>query len=340
MNKLLVSVIIVNWNGKEFIERCIDSLIKVSYPKIEIIFVDNCSTDGSLELVEDKYPRIRIIRNKENLGYAGGHEVGFKQAKGEAVLLLNTDTIVERNLITSLVKVLFSDKTIGAVQPKIVMYPQDKIIDSVGTFFLMSGDLYHYGREKNADLAKYNEQMEIFSAKGVCLLFRKEVLDKTGFFDKDYFAYFEETDLCMRVWMSGYKIIYTPSSTVSHLGGASSKKLNWSFILFHSQKNRLCTYIKNLSISYLWKVLINILFLYQLAFLFYLLTGKIGSAISVQKSIAWNIVNLKKTLYKRKIVQSKIRKISDKEYLPKVTKKINLSYYYYQFFGGIENYRD
>lgn len=340
MIKPLVSVIIVNWNGKKFVEECIDSLMKVSYPNIEILFIDNSSTDGSLELVENKYPKIRIIRNKENLGYAGGHEVGFKKAKGEAVLLLNTDTIVERNLILSLVEVLYSDKTIGAVQPKIVMYPQDEIIDSIGTFFLISGDLYHYGREKKADLAKYNKQMEIFSAKGVCLLFKKEVLDKTGFFDKDYFAYFEETDLCMRVWMSGYRVIYTPSSTVRHLGGASSKQLNWSFILFHSQKNRLCTYIKNLSIGYLWKVLINILFLYQLAFLFYIVTGKIGSAISVQKSIVWNVVNLRKTLRKRKVVQSKIRKINDEEYLPRVTKKINLSYYYYQFFGGIEKYRD
>lgn len=336
----LVSVIILNWNGIKFIEKCILSLMKVSYPNVEILFVDNASTDGSPELIEKKYPNIKVIRNKKNLGFAEGHEIGFRIAKGESVLLLNTDTMVEKNLITSLVNVLYSDKTIGAVQPKIVMYPQKDIIDSIGVFFLMNGSLYHYGREKKENILKYNKQMEIFSAKGVCLMFKKEVLDKTGFFDKDYFAYFEETDLCMRIWLSGYKVVYTPSSTVYHIGGASSKRLNWSFILFHSYKNGICTYIKNLSLPYLFRVLPIMVILYQGVFLLHLLKLEFSNALAVQMAILWNIVNIVKTLQKRQYVQNNIRRIDDNDYLPKLIRKVNYSYYYYQFFGGMGNYKD
>jgi GT2 family glycosyltransferase len=334
----LVSVIILNWNGKKFIEKCIRSLMNVSYPSIEILFIDNASTDGSPELIETKYRNIKVFRNKKNLGFAEGHEIGFRKAHGNAILLLNTDTIVEENLITSLVNVLYSKKSIGAVQPKIVMYPQKEIIDSIGVFFLMNGSLYHYGREKKENILEYNKQMEIFSAKGVCVMFKKEVLDKTGFFDKDYFAYFEETDICMRVWLSGYKIVYTPTSTVYHIGGATSKRLNWSFILFHSYKNGISTYIKNLSPSYLLRVLPVMLFLYQGVFLLHLLRLEFSNALAVQRAIIWNIIHFEKTLRKRQRVQNKIRRIKDDEYLPKLTRKVKWSYYYYQFFGGMGKY--
>lgn len=340
MNKPLVSVIIVNWNGRDFIEDCIRSLLNVSYPNFEVLFIDNASTDGSADLVEKKYPVVKVIRNKKNLGYAEGHDIGLRKAKGKAILLLNTDTIVEKNLLDSLIGVLFSDNSIGAVQPKIVMYPQKDLIDSIGMFFLMNGSLYHYGREKNEDLQKYNRQIEIFSAKGVCIMLKREVLDTVGFFDKDYFAYFEETDLCMRIWLAGYKVMYVPNSTVFHIGGASSKRLNWSFILFHSYKNGICTYIKNLSLPYLLRVVPVMIVLYQGVFLLHLLKFEFSNALAIQQAIFWNIVNISNTLQKRRYIQKNIRRIKDNDYLPKLTKKVRFSYYYYQFFDGMGKYID
>ena len=134
-NKPLVSVIIVNWNGKSLLKGCLDSLKKLRYKKFEIIFVDNASSDGSVEFVKRKYPDVRIFINKENLGVGGGFEVGLNNVRGEAVLLLNTDTIFDKTLLDGLITTLYSDKNIGAVQPKLVIYPGKKLIDSIGCFF-------------------------------------------------------------------------------------------------------------------------------------------------------------------------------------------------------------
>ncbi len=339
MHRPLVSVIIVNWNGMRYLEDCLGSFSKSSYKNVETFFVDNASSDDSVPYVKKNYPTIKIIQNKENLGFAQGHEEAFRKTKGEAVLLLSMDTIVAKNLLLELMKGLYAEKNIGAVQPKVIMYP-DKVIDSIGSFFLPSGLLYHFGREKDPARKMYNEQMDIFSAKGACLLFRKEVLDKTGLFDKDYFAYYEETDLCMRVWLAGYKVRYIPSTFIYHKGGGASGRMVRSYILFHSQKNRIATYIKNFSLKYLLRVLPFTILMYKVAFLSYLLTGKFGAAWSVQQAIAWNIFHSRSILKKRKHVQTSIRVVQDDTFMPALTRKVSLKYYYYQFFGGMGNYID
>lgn len=340
MHKPFISVVIVNWNGRKYLNDCLTSLSKVTYKNREVLFIDNASTDDSVVFVKEKFPKIKIIINDRNLGFAQGQEVAFKQAKGDAVLLLSMDTIVEKNLIDELVTSLYAKKDIGCVQPKILLYPQTSLIDSIGSFFLMNGDLYHYGREKSHTLSQYNKPMEIFSAKGACMLIKKEVLKKVGLFDKDYFAYFEETDLCMRIWLAGYKIMYVPNTAIYHTGGGSSKQMASSFILFHSYKNGISTYIKNLSFKYLVRVLPVMISLYQITFLAYFIQGNFSSALAVQKAIGWNIIHLKKLLTKRKKIQDTIRAVSDDTYIPHLTKKVSLAYYYYQFFGGLGKYRD
>jgi len=339
-NEPLISVIIVNWNGKSILKDCLDAITKVNYKKLEILFVDNASVDGSIEFVKENYPSIKVFVNKENLGVGGGFEVGLRKVKGQAVLLLNTDAIVQKNLLTNLVKVLYSDKKIGAVQPKLVLYQNKNLIDSIGCFFLSTGDLYHFGREKNPNAPLYNKRMEIFSTKGACMLIKTEVLNKTGLFDKVFFAYFEDTDFCIRMLLAGYNILYDPTETVFHKGGATSKNIVRSNILFHSYKNRIYSYLKNFSIKYIIKVLPLMLFLYQIVFFGYILTGRFQYALAVQKGIIWNVINLKSILKKRKYVQENIRKISDDEYIPRLTKNVRLMYYWYQFFGGMEKYKD
>lgn len=341
MNKPLVSIIIVNWNGKHFLSNCLSSLSMITYKNIEIIFIDNASNDGSVDFVKNNYPNMEVIINKENLGYAQGHDEAFKKAKGELILLLSADTIVEKNLLDELVKGIYFEKNIGAIMPKLVMCPQKNRIDSIGEYFLPCGILYHFGRDKDQSKLQYNKPAEIFSGKGACLLFKRDVLKKTGLFDKDYFAYFEETDLCHRIWLSGNKVIYWPNTSVCHIGGGASRQMVPAFILFHSNKNILCTYLKNLSFKYLIKVLPLTLIIYQTAFFAYLFTGKFGIAWAFQKSIIWNIYNIPSTLKKRKIVQSKIRKVSDDYFFPLVTRHVSLSYYYYVFRRkSLANYKD
>ncbi len=340
MKNPFISIIIVNWNGKSFLHDCLTSLEKNSYKNYEILFVDNASTDDSIAYVKQHFPSIKIISNTKNLGFAGGHQVAFEKARGDAILLLNTDTLVKKNLIKELIHVLYSQKDIGLVQPKILLYYHKKLIDSVGSFFLGNGLLYHYGHEKNHTLSKYNKQMEIFSAKGVCVLMKQSVLQKTGLFDKDFFCYFEETDLCLRIWLAGYKVIYTPKTAVYHKEGGSSKQSNPFVIQYHSSKNALCTYLKNLSFTNLLKVIPSLLFLYQTASLFYLVTGRFGDFFITEKAIWWNVTHIRDTLKKRSYIQHNIRVVKDSDFLPKLTKKVKFSYFYYKVFGGMGNYVD
>lgn len=339
MIKPLVTVIIVNWNGIKYLPDCLRSLAAVSYKHLEILFVDNASTDDSVVYVKKHFPKIKLFHNKKNLGYAQGHQIALEKAKGNAILLLSTDTIVQPNVIDELIRTLYSNPRIGAVQPKLLLYGEKNKIDSIGVFFLKSGVLYHFGRGKNASLPIYNNPMEIYSAKGACMLFKREVLKKTGLFDNDYFAYFEETDLCHRIWLAGYKIVYTPRTEVVHKGGGSAKQMVPSYIYFHSYKNRLCTYIKNFSTTYLFAIVPKVLLLYELLTLVYLFTGKTANAIAVQKSILWNIIYLPQTLKKRKFVQSSVRKVNDGDFMPNITRSVRLSYYYY-LFSNLSNYID
>ena len=163
MKKPLVSIILVNWNGRRFLKRCLQSLERVTYTPREIILVDNASTDGSVEWVSEKYSNIRIVRNHENLGFAGGHDAGVAVARGKYILLLNVDTIVEPSFLGLLVDRLEKDEKIAVVQPKVLLEQNRRRIDSLGSFFLPNGLLYHYGREKNERLPQYNIPFDIFS---------------------------------------------------------------------------------------------------------------------------------------------------------------------------------
>ena len=190
MKDPLVSIILVNWNGKHYLKLCLRSLAAVTYRSKEIILVDNASTDGSAEWVRSQYKNVRIIKQKENLGFAGGHDAGLREARGDLILLLNVDTVVEPSFLSKLVKRLQDDQNIGILQPKVMLEEDRRLIDSIGSFFLPSGLLYHYGREKDETIPQYNIPLDIFSAKGVCMLVRREVIDRVGLFDTKYFAYF------------------------------------------------------------------------------------------------------------------------------------------------------
>ncbi|MBI3576823.1 glycosyltransferase family 2 protein [Candidatus Gottesmanbacteria bacterium] len=340
MKRPLVSVIIVNWNGKVYLKVCLVSLFSCQYKPIEIFFVDNASTDGSVEYVKKHFPKIKIFKNSANLGFAGGHDVALSKARGEAVLLLNTDTVVQKDVVEKLVRVLYSDTKIAAVQPKILLDSQRKLIDSIGCFFLSNGLLYHFGREKLCTMPLYNKEMDVFSAKGVCLLLRRKAINQVGLFDRDFYAYFEETDLCMRLWLAGFRVVYTPTTSVLHVGGASSRQSDSRFIQFHSQKNAICTYLKNLSFFYLIRVMPKLLLFYACASVFYLFTGKISDAFVPLKAIWWNAFHIQETLRKRHIVQHVMRSVSDDDYVPKLTKSVGFRYYYYKVFGGMGRYID
>ncbi len=342
MNNKLISIIIVNWNGKKLLERCLKSLASQRYIRTEIIVVDNGSTDGSKVYVKKNFPYIKLIENKTNLGFAQANNIGYDFAKGEYILFLNNDTQVTADFLKPLSKELESNQKIGGVQSKILLLEDKTKLDSIGAFFTNTGFLYHHGFRKQ-DQKKYQKQIELFSAKGACTMFKKKVLEKVlvenEVFDSRYFAYFEETDLCHRVWLSGFRIRYIPDSVIYHSVGATSSKMREEFIQYHSFKNRIDSYLKNLSLEYLIKIIPLHFGLCIAAIFFYVLKGKPMVSLVIVKAIIWNFVNVPTTLKKRINIQKNIRRISDYKFLPKLTKQISLSYFIAHL-RGLESYKE
>ncbi|MEO5498905.1 MAG: glycosyltransferase family 2 protein, partial [Candidatus Saccharimonadales bacterium] len=255
-NTPLVSVIIVNWNGEEWLRRCLDGLLTQTYSAVEIIFVDNNSSDNSVALVEKAYPSLKIIRNDKNLGFSGGNNSALPVAKGEYLLLLNTDTVVANDYIQSFVDGF--DKLPAAtacIQSKIVLESNTNKIDSAGSFWTNTSFLYHYGNGKDASLSNYNKSFKVFSNKGASLLIKRSAVDKIGLFDEDFWCYYEETDFCNRLWLAGYECWYYPGAIIIHAGGSSSLMFKNDYIQFHNFKNKLLSFLKNYQASTLVTVL-------------------------------------------------------------------------------------
>lgn len=337
--KKLVSIIIVNYNGLNFLEDCFKTIFKQTYENIEAIMVDNASSDSSVEFVKNNFPQVKIIISKENLGYAGGNNLGLKECKGEYIMILNNDVYLQKDLVEKLLEAYNKIPNLGAVQPMVQLMNDKGNLDACGSFWTNTGFNYHYGIYKNANLAIYNKAFPIYSLKGVCMLMPRMVIEKIGLFDGDFWTYFEETDFCHRVWLAGFECWYYPKSFLYHHMGATRLKKTEAFVQFHSFKNRLCSYFKNLGEGELFKIL-PIYLILNVGFSFvYLLKMNFSCFFMIYKAIWWNIKNFRSTLKKRKYIQSTIRKKTDKEIFSKIKKNPRISYYFY-LIKDLKNYAD
>ncbi len=337
----LVSVIIVNFNGQKWLKKCFDSLLNQTYKNFEIIFVDNNSSDDSIDFLETNYKdkRIKIIKHKENSGFAGGNNIGIKEAKGEYLYLLNNDTWVEKDIIEKTIKFFEKSDKIATIQTKIQLMNEDNKIDSAGSFWSNSTLLYHYGSNKSADLEKYNQTYKVFSTKAASVFMRKSVLDEIGAFDDDFWAYYEETDLNHRMWISGYECWYYPVSTCYHAEKGTSSKFNNHVIQFHNFKNKIMSFIKNFSGFYLFYVLfIHLIIMIGLS-LFWLVKGKNKHFLALYKAVWWNILHINKNIKKRLEIQAN-RKLSDKKINKYLLREPNLDYYIKLLNGKLGDYKD
>ena len=230
-----VSIIIVNYNGKELLQKCLDSLLKVNYDNFEIILVDNNSTDGTVEFITKNYPSLIIIKLDSNKGFAEPNNVAAKISKGKYLLFLNNDTVVTPNFISEMVKVMETDKKIAVCQS--LLLKPDGSIDSSGDFIDHLGVVYN-------SKTKIDEIREVSSARGASMLVRSDIFDKLDGFDQKFFVTFEDVDLCWRSWILGYRVLIIPTSIVYHEGGITIKKIK-SEIAFHGFKNQLAMKITN-----------------------------------------------------------------------------------------------
>ena len=247
-----VSIIIVNYNGKQLLQKCLESLFKIDYDNFEVILVDNNSSDDTIEFVTKTFPSVIIIKLDSNKGFAEPNNIAAKISKGEYLLFLNNDTIVTKNFVIEMIKEIESDEKIAICQ-SLLLKPNGNI-DSSGDFIDELGVVYN-------SKSKINNTRYISSARGASMLIRKDVFEKLGGFDSKFFATFEDVDLCWRSWIAGFKSIIASESIVYHVGGQTTKKIN-DEIAFHGFKNQIVMKITNFELELAIKNLILFFILY------------------------------------------------------------------------------
>ena len=214
-----VAVVIVSWNAKEYLEKCLTSLLKQSYEDYEVIFVDNGSRDGSAEFIRTNFPTIRLLVLELNVGFAKGNNIGIESVlKDETirhVVLLSSDTIVEADFLAALVNAAESDERVGSCQPKMLSMDDPKILDAVGITITQDGGAVQlgYGKRNSDDEDKITE---VFGANAGAVLYKSSMLKQIGLLDEDCFAYYEDVDLALRARLAGWKCLFVPTARVYH----------------------------------------------------------------------------------------------------------------------------
>jgi GT2 family glycosyltransferase len=244
----LISVVILNWNGIKVLEQCLSSLKGQTYVPLEIIVVDNASTDGSVDVVREEFPNVRLIVNERNLGFGGGNNIGIRAATGRYIMMLNNDTRLDPRCIEELKRAIEKGDRFGACASKILLEYEDDLIDAAGIVVCPDGLSIGRGRLEKGD--RYNEETEVFFASDCACLYRREMLEDIGFYDEDFFAYADETDMGWRAHLAGWRCIYNPKAVVYHFHSASSGTYS-SFKAFLVERNRIWVAVKSFPLSLL-----------------------------------------------------------------------------------------
>ncbi len=310
-----VAVVILNWNGKKFLEKFLCSVIKFSSEVAEVIVADNASTDDSISYLKLNFPSVRIIEMSQNTGYTGGYNQALKQIEADYFVLLNSDIEVTPNWISPIIDLMESDKLIAACQPKILDYNNNSKFEYAGAgggFIDFLGYPFCRGRIFNnleEDKGQYNDVAEVFWATGACMFVRSKSFFKAGGFDDDFFAHMEEIDLCWRFKRLGYKVMYCGKSSIYHVGGGTLPKNNPKKT-FYNFRNNLFLLTKNLPLFRLLFVMLFRPALDKIAAISFLLRGNYKDFIAVHKAWISFLSNSSKMRRKNKdIVRVKVGKI-------------------------------
>ncbi len=311
----MVSIIIVNWNGKKWLKDCFDSIYRQTHKDYEIILVDNGSSDDSVKFTRENYSQVKIVRNQKNLGFGKANNLGEKNAKGEILFFLNNDTILENKTLENLLRCK-ENRNINITGPKTLDFNRNDVYEK---------------RKLTIDFTGYlGWGKETFYVEGCAMMVGKEDFQELGGFDEKYFMYSEDIDLCWRAWLFGMKVGICDEASLIHFGGGSSESTRLRdkrhmvpiFRRYETEKNNLRSLLKNYKIGNLfWILPLSFAQIFCESFL-YIITGNFRMFWNIWKSIIWNAANIRSTWQARGAVQKK-RKISDQAIFSKINFSLN-----------------
>ncbi len=301
----LCSVVIPNWNGIDYLKICLPSLKKQTYQNLEIIIIDNGSTDQSIQYITKNYKDILLIKLDKNYGFVKAVNLGIKKAQGEYLLLLNNDTEVDKDCIQRLVKVAQSNSQVGFVAPKLLNFYNRHQIDSAGDMINIVGHANSIGGGQK-DSKKYSKASSVFLATAGGSLFKKQLFDEVGLLDEDYFIYFEDVDLCLRAQLKGFSGWYEPSAKVYHVnkGTMSKRSKQAEYLRF---RNMTMTLLKNFPTKVLMLnlpkiVMVNLRTAKNMA-----MNGYFKEAVLAETYLIWHLP----AIFRKRVVIQSQRTVSD-----------------------------
>jgi GT2 family glycosyltransferase len=302
-----VSIVILNYNGKSYLEQFLPSVIRYS-PGHEIVVADNNSSDDSVMMLKAQFAEIKVLEFDNNYGFCGGYNRALAQLDADYFVILNSDIEVTKNWIEPIIRLFGSDEKIAAIQPKLLDFNQKDRFEYAGG---AGGFIDHFGYpfcrgrlfdtiEK--DDGQYDDTTEIFWSTGACMFIRANLFKQYGGFDESFFAHMEEIDLCWRMKKDGYKVYYCGESAVFHVGGGTLTYSNprKTYLNF---RNSIMVLIKNLPLQELiWKLPFRWIMDY-IAIAKFCFTGNFKEGLMILKSHLYILQNFSKTLKKRKKIR-------------------------------------
>jgi len=300
-----VTILVLNFNGKAHLKKCLDSLLTTNYPHFNVFVIDNGSTDGSVEFLKSNYPSVKVVKHHHNYGYALGYNLVIDKIENEYMVLLNNDILVKPDWLKELIAYI-KNEDVAAVVPKMKFLHNRTWINAAGG----SCDIYGVGLNRGngeVDMEQYDIVQEVFYGNGGALLIKKRVWREIGPFDERYFMYGEDLDWCWRARLKGYKIIYVPHAEVYHHWRGSGGSM-----VTLLERHWFSTILKNYSFKTLIKIMPKYLALKAMKTMWLITHAKSSVKFAVMHAILWNLLNLRGTWRKRVHIQT-LRKLPDSE---------------------------
>lgn len=249
-----VTVIIVNWNGGEILIQCLEALSRQTFSPFRIILADNASQDNSVSIVEQSFPKVEVIRSKENLGFAPANNIAVNKVQDcDWVALLNPDAFPEPDWLEQLIVTAKENPDYSFFASRLLSADNLEILDGDGDVYHISGLPWRDGHGK--PVTEHSTPWEVFSPCAAAAMYRKDAFLEAGGFDEDYFCYIEDVDLGFRLRLVGHKAMHVPDAVVHHLGSATTGGQRSDFVVYHCHRNLVWTFVKNMPGVLFWALL-------------------------------------------------------------------------------------